>query len=50
VTLQQTELAYTRALYTQTQAINSYWRTLATVSTASGVDVLGIVTKLGGEK
>jgi outer membrane protein len=50
VTLQQTELAYTRALYTQTQAINSYWRTLATVSTASGVEVLGIVTKLGGEK
>jgi outer membrane protein len=50
ITLQQTELSYTRAVYSQTQAINAYWRNLATVSTASGVDVLGIVSKLGGEK
>jgi outer membrane protein len=50
ITLQQTELSYTRAVYSQTQAVNAYWRSLATVSTASGVDVLGIVTKLGGEK
>jgi outer membrane protein len=50
LTLQQTQLSYTRAVYSQTQAINAYWRSLATVSTASGVDVLGLVAKLGGEK
>lgn len=50
VALQQTELAYTRAIYSQTQALNSYWRTLASVSSASGVDVLGLVGKLGGDK
>ncbi len=48
ISLQQTELAFTKAKYSQTQAINAYWRSLATVSTASGVDVLGLVTKLGG--
>ncbi len=48
ISLQQTELALTKAKYSQTQAIDSYWRSLATVSTASGVDVLGLVAKLGG--
>jgi outer membrane protein len=48
ITLQQTELAFTKAMYSQTQAINAYWRNLATVSTASGVDVIGLVAKLGG--
>ena len=48
ITLQQTELAYTKALYSQTQAVDAYWRNLATVSTVSGVDVIGLVAKLGG--
>ncbi len=50
ITLQQTELAFIRAKYSQTQAIDAYWRGLATVSTASGLDVIGLVAKLGGEK
>ncbi len=50
LTLQQTEVAYRRSQYSLAQAIDSYWRALASVSTSSGVDVLGLLTKLGGDK
>ena len=43
VQLQQTEVAALRAQYSYTQAVDSYWRALTTLSNASGIDVIGLV-------
>ena len=43
VQLQQTELSALRSQYSYTQAVDSYWRALTTLSNASGIDVIGLV-------
>ena len=43
VQLQQTEVSTLRSQFTYTQSVDSYWRALASLSTASGTDVAGLV-------
>jgi outer membrane protein len=45
VQLQQSEVAALKSQYAFAQAINLYWKALSTVSTASGRDVIGLMSK-----
>jgi outer membrane protein len=44
--LQQAEVAFLRAKYNYTQAINTYWRALAQLSTSADTDMTGMLARV----